>query len=618
MTNKIELDEIFEGGKREMFRGVTLSKENIDEENRTVELSFSSETPVRQWFGMEILDHGPNAVDLSRLKTGGAVLVDHDSRDQVGVVEEAYIGSDRRGRAKVRFGNSTRANEIFQDVVDRIRTNISVGYSPLEMRLEEERDDGQDTYRVSKWQPFEISIVSIPADTSVGTNRAAKNIKTEIKKESEMTTETVKESAPAVDVAAVRAEEQKKTRAQYNEMLKLGEQHGSIELARSCIEKGGSVDDLMRELLAQRGHEEAVKADSPDVGLTSKETRSYSMTKLLNALANPNDSNAQRAAAFEFEVSAAACEKMKRETKGAVVPYDVLKRDLNVGTAGDGGNLVATDLLSGSFIDSLENALALRQCGATMLTGLNGNIAIPRQTGGASHFWLAENGAPSESSATFDQIGMTPKTVGAFTDISRRLLLQSSISMEAFVQNELALRLALAIDMAGIAGTGASNQPKGILNYTGVGSVVGGTNGGAANWGKVVDLETEAGAANALVQNMCYLTNAKVRGKLKQTEKASGTAQFVMGEGGSLNGYNTVVSNQVPGNLTKGTGTDLSALIFGNFADLIIGMWGGLDLQVDPYTQNTKGAVRVTAFQDVDVNIRHPESFSVMKDVITA
>merc|ERR1712137_703560 len=147
------------------------------------------------------------------LKTGGAVLVDHDSRDQVGVVEEAYIGSDRRGRAKVRFGNSTRANEIFQDVVDRIRTNISVGYSPLEMRLEEERDDGQDTYRVSKWQPFEISIVSIPADTSVGTNRAAKNIKTEIKKESEMTTETVKESAPAVDVAAVRAEEQKKTRA---------------------------------------------------------------------------------------------------------------------------------------------------------------------------------------------------------------------------------------------------------------------------------------------------------------------------------------------------------------------------------------------------------------------
>ncbi|MAI64821.1 MAG: capsid protein, partial [Alteromonas sp.] len=378
MTNKIELDEIFEGGKREMFRGVTLSKENIDEENRTVELSFSSETPVRQWFGMEILDHGPNAVDLSRLKTGGAVLVDHDSRDQVGVVEEAYIGSDRRGRAKVRFGNSTRANEIFQDVVDRIRTNISVGYSPLEMRLEEERDDGQDTYRVSKWQPFEISIVSIPADTSVGTNRAAKNIKTEIKKESEMTTETVKESAPAVDVAAVRAEEQKKTRAQYNEMLKLGEQHGSIELARSCIEKGGSVDDLMRELLAQRGHEEAVKADSPDVGLTSKETRSYSMTKLLNALANPNDSNAQRAAAFEFEVSAAACEKMKRETKGAVVPYDVLKRDLNVGTAGDGGNLVATDLLSGSFIDSLENALALRQCGATMLTGLNGNIAIPR------------------------------------------------------------------------------------------------------------------------------------------------------------------------------------------------------------------------------------------------
>jgi len=341
------------------------------------------------------------------------------------------------------------------------------------------------------------------------------------------------------------------------------------------------------------------------------------MTKLLNALSNPNDQNAQRAAAFEFEVSNAACQRMKKETKGAMVPYEVLKRDLNVGTAIDGGNLVATQLLSGSFIDSLENALALRQCGATMLTGLNGNIAIPRQTGGASHFWLAENGVATESSATFDQIAMTPKTVGAFTDISRRLLLQSSLSMESFVQNELALRLALAIDLAGIAGTGSGNQPLGLLNINGLGSVVGGTNGGALSWGKVVDLETRAGAANALVQNMCYLTNAKVRGSLKQTEKASGTAQFVMGEGGDLNGYRAVISNQVPGNLTKGTGTALSANIFGNFADLIIGMWGGLDLQVDPYTQNTKGAVRVTAFQDVDINIRHPESFSVMKDIIT-
>lgn len=615
MSKKIEVRDLFAGKTADCFRGVTIQKKNVDEEARTVELSFSSELPYERWFGMEILDHSAEAVDLTRLNAGGAVLVDHNPSDHVGVVEEVVIGGDRRGRARVRFGKSPRASEIFQDIADGIRTSVSVGYRPIEMILEEEREDEPSVYRVSKWQPFEISIVSIPADPTVGTNRSAEKQTIEIKqKESEMT-EQVNE-APTVDVAAVRSEEGNKIRSQYNEMLKLGEQHGELGLARQCIEKGQSVDDLMRQLLEKRGHEDVVQAEAPEVGLTEKETRNYSMTKLLNALANPQDANAQRAASFEFEVSAAACDKMKRESKGAMVPYEVLKRDFTVGTAADGGNLVETELLSGSFIDSLENALALRQCGATMLTGLNGNIAIPRQTGGASHFWLGENGTASESNATFDQVAMTPKTVGGYSEISRKLLLQSSISMEQFIQNELALRLALAIDLAGIAGTGASNQPLGLLNVTGTGSVAGGANGGAMDWADVVGLETEAGASNALVQNMCYLTNARVRGALKTTEKASGTAQFIMGEGSELNGYRAVVSNQVPSNLTKGSGTNLSAAIFGNFADLIIGMWGGLDLQVNPYSLDTSGAVRVTAFQDVDINVRHPESFSIMKDIV--
>lgn len=615
MSKKIEVRDLFAGKTADCFRGVTIQKKNVDEEARTVELSFSSELPYERWFGMEILDHSAEAVDLTRLNAGGAVLVDHNPSDHVGVVEEVVIGGDRRGRARVRFGKSPRASEIFQDIADGIRTSVSVGYRPIEMILEEEREDEPSVYRVSKWQPFEISIVSIPADPTVGTNRSAEKQTIEIKqKESEMT-EQVNE-APTVDVAAVRSEEQKAVRAQYNEMLKLGEQHGELGLARQCIEKGQNVDDLMRQLLEKRGQDDVVQAEAPEVGLTEKETRNYSITKLLNALANPDNARARSEAAFEFEVSAAACEKMKRDTKGAMVPYEILKRDFTVGTAANGGDLVETELLSGSFIDSLENALALRQCGATMLTGLNGNIAIPRQTGGASHFWLGENGTASESNATFDQVAMTPKTVGGYSEISRKLLLQSSISMEQFIQNELALRLALAIDLAGIAGTGASNQPLGLLNVTGTGSVAGGANGAAMDWADVVGLETEAGASNALVQNMCYLTNARVRGALKTTEKASGTAQFIMGEGSELNGYRAVVSNQVPSNLTKGSGTNLSAAIFGNFADLIIGMWGGLDLQVNPYSLDTSGAVRVTAFQDVDINVRHPESFSIMKDIV--
>lgn len=614
MTNNRDLEPL--------FRGVTITKKGIDEENRTVELTFSSELPYERWFGIEILDHSEKSVDLSRLRMGAPLLLDHDTSIQIGVIEDVSIGSDRRGRARVRFGKSQQANEIFQDVVDEIRTCVSVGYQPIEMILEEERSNGPDVYRVNKWLPFEVSIVSIPADTSVGTNRSADEFKSKFKSEEvKMTTETkvteTPKAAPAVDVDAIRNQERQDVQKQIRELLAAGEKFGEQALANQCINEGKSLDSFRQLVLEKRSNDAPVKAESPEVGLSEKETRSYSMTKLINALANPNDANAQRAAAFEFEVSAAASAKMKKDTRGAMVPYDVLKRDLNVGTAADGGNLVETSLLSGSFIESLENALALRQCGATMLTGLNGNIAIPRQNGGASHFWLAENGEPTESSATFDQIGMTPKTVGAYTEISRKLLLQSSISMEAFVQNELALRIALAIDAAGIFGTGTSNQPRGLLDYPGVGSVVGGTDGGAIDWGKVVDLETATGTANALVQNMCYLTNAKVRGAAKQTLKAAGVSGYIW-EDGAMNGFPVVTSNQVPGNLTKGAGTNLSALAFGNFADLIIGMWGGLDLQVNPYSLDKIGAVRVTAYQDVDIELRHPESFAVMTDVITA
>ena len=111
-----------------LYRSAEFERAAVDAERRTVRLSFSSEEPVERWFGYEILDHSPGSVDLSRIKAGGALLVDHDTGDQVGVVEEASVGADRKGRATVRFGTSARANEIFQDVKDGIRRLVSVGY----------------------------------------------------------------------------------------------------------------------------------------------------------------------------------------------------------------------------------------------------------------------------------------------------------------------------------------------------------------------------------------------------------------------------------------------------------------------------------------------------------
>lgn len=214
---------------------------------------------------------------------------------------------------------------------------------------------------------------------------------------------------------------------------------------------------------------------------------------------------------------------------------------------------------------------------------------------------------------------MSPKTIGAFTDISRRLTLQSSLDVEAMVNRDLATVLGLGIQQAAINGSGASNQPSGLLTQI-TASVIGGTNGAAPTWANIIKLETDVAVGNADVGTLGYLTNARVRGKLKSTEKFGSTNGMPVYEAGSepLNGYRAGITNAVPSNLVKGSsGSTCSAIIFGNFADLIIGMWGGLDIMVDPYTGSTAGTIRVVALQDVDIALRNVASFATMVDALT-
>lgn len=595
-------------------RAFSVERAAVDVESRTVELAFASETPYERWWGVEILDLGQTAVRLGRLTAGGPLLMDHDSRDHIGVIESVQIGADRVGRAVVRFGKSARAEEVFQDVKDGIRRNVSVGYMIHKAVLVEQTDE-QDTYRVTDWEPFEVSLVSVPADASVGIGRSADaDSPIEI-----IPTIQEKPKMSDINVEEVRAEAVKSEQKRTQEIIAMGEQfksQGADVIAAECLRSGKSIEETRSAIMAKL----ATKPQpSGDIGLTQEEARNFSFVRAINALANPADRRAQDAAKFERECSDAVGSKMGRAAMGFYVPVEVQKRDLLVGTATAGGNTVATNLLAANFIDLLRNKMALTGLGAQFLTGLQGQIAIPRQTAGATAYWVAENGAPTESQQAFDQVTMTPKTLGAFTDISRKLLLQSSIDVEGFVRNDLATVIALAIDLAGIAGTGASNQPTGILSTSGIGSVAGGTNGLVPTWGNIVDLESQVAVANADLGSLGYLTNAKVRGKLKQVQKVATYGDGFVWEDGMVNGYNVGVSNQVPSNLTKGTSSGVcSAIIFGNFADLIIGQWGSLDLMVDPYTGSSAGTVRVVALQDVDVAVRHAESFAAMKDALTA
>jgi HK97 family phage major capsid protein/HK97 family phage prohead protease len=567
--------------------------------DRTYEFPFSSEFPVARYFGNEILSHDEEAANLSRLNDGAPLLFNHNPDKVIGVVERAYIdGKRRRGYARVRFSRNAFAQEILSDVKDGVLRNVSFGYSIDKM---EERGSGD--YVATAWSPYEISVVSVPADPGVGIGRSFEADTPAASAAPSPDPIPLMETATP-DLAVVQAEAAQAERSRISDITALCDKHGMADLGRQLVESGRSIDEARAAVLDKLNiHQETVTMQAADLGLSEKESRSFSFLRAINFLANPTDRSAREAAAFEIEASEAAAAKLGRQSRGITIPQDVLRRDLNVGAATAGGNLVATELDAGSFIDLLRNASALDQAGATVLTGLTGNVAIPRQSGAATAYWVAESGSPTESQQTVDQVSLTPKTVAAYTDYSRRLMLQSSIDVENMVRNDLARVLALKIDAAGLYGTGSNSEPLGLKLTTGIGT----ENFAAAipTFAEVVALESDVATANALLGSPVYLMNAAMRGGLKTKAKDAGSGLFVM-EGNEVNGYRGVLSNQV----------ESGDLWFGNFADLIIGYFSGLDLMVDPYTHSTSGTVRVVAMQDVDIAVRHPESFSRGNDTL--
>jgi HK97 family phage major capsid protein/HK97 family phage prohead protease len=567
-------------------------------EERTFEFPFSSEYPVARYFGNEILSHESKAADLSRLNDGAPLLFNHNPDRVIGVVERAYIdGNKRRGYARVRFSRNSFAQEILSDVKDGVLRNVSFGYSIDKM---EERGSGD--FVATAWSPYEISVVSVPADPGVGIGRSLEDDTAASAAPTPDPIPSMENTTP--DLAVVRAEAAEAERARISDITSLCTKHGMEDLGRQMVESGRSIDEARAAVLDKLNiPQETVTMQAADIGLSEKESRSFSFLRAINYLSNPTDRSAREAAAFEIEASEAAAAKLGRQSRGITIPQDVLRRDLNVGTASAGGNLVATDLDAGSFIDLLRNASALDQAGATVLTGLTGNVAIPRQSGAATAYWVAESGSPTESQQTVDQVSLVPRTVAAYTDFSRRLMIQSSIDVENMVRSDLASVIALKIDAAGLYGTGSNSEPLGLKNTTGIGTED--FAAAAPTFAEVVALESDVATANALLGTPVYLMNAAMRGNLKTTKKDAGSGIFIM-ENGEVNGYRGVLSNQVAS----------GDLWFGNFADLIIGYFSGLDLMVDPYTHSTSGTVRVVAMQDCDIAIRHPESFSRGNDTL--
>ncbi len=589
----------------------------LDEEARTLTLSFSSDEPYERAWGWEILDHGPQSIDMTRLERGAPVLFNHDPDKVIGVVERAWIDGNK-ARATIRMGESEKAQEIYKDIKAGVLRNVSVGYQIQEMVKEGERD-GVDVYRVTRWLPFEVSVVSIPADTTVGIGReldAETEVKVQVKKGEDTMTDKKQEQAvePKVDVRAIESEARAAERKRVAEIQAIGERTGMAELARQFVENGKGVDEFRAAVLEQMDVKPKVQTKATDeIGMSEKEKRQFSLMRALQALANPGNRKLQDAARFEFEVSEEAQKRSGVQAQGILVPFDVLNRALTSTGADTGSNTVATELMAGDFIELLRNRSAVINR-ATIMQGLQGNVAIPRQTAATTPQALTETGATTASDIALDQVTLTPRRVGAASAYSKQLLAQSSLDVESLIINDIVREIALEIDAACINGSG-TNEPTGLLNATGVNLVAIGANGGPVTWAHIVEMESLVEAANVDPTTGAYVVNAKTNGYFKTTPKEAGMPVYLV-ENGMMNGYPVAVSNQMPSNLTKGTGTGLSALAFGNWTDMLIGFWGGIDITVDPYSAKDKGLVEIQADQFYDMALRHPESFSVIKDAV--
>lgn len=689
----------------------------VDLNARTAELSFSSEEPVAMWYGTEVLSHDKGAMRNGERQENMPLLFNHNMDDLLGIVEKITV-KDKRGIASVRFGKDPRGDWAMHQVDDGILVNTSFMYRVFKYEVDEE--DDPDQIVATDYEPYEISLVTVPADASVGVGRAATESKNEVifvskRKSGVMSMPPDHIAAPAapntavpsnqgtVDVAAIKREAAEGERTRVSEIAGLAARFG---LGNEFIERhrrdGSTVEVVQRaaldEVERQRADGEGIRSreatrvqeiealskrfampedftrkhvtektsielvrglllehvaarggpakplSSAAVDWSAREAGNYSLRRAILAAATGD----WKDAGFEREVSVTMAKSRKQEPRSAGaffmptnLPFQVQGAPLSrlmegmgtsqraiyqVGTAGQGGNLVGTELLAADFIEVLRNQTVTGKLGARFLSGLTENIDLPRQATQTPTYWVGESTAVTEGEATFDKVSLRPHVVGALSKMSRLMLQQATPAIEQLAREDLLGVSALAVDAAALYGTGSAAQPTGIANTSNVGSVVGGTNGANATFDMMVQLYAAPLVANAPQSSLAFAINAKTKGYLATLKSTTGQylwnpTQSIAGAiAAELVGYRYAMSNQLPFNLTKGTAAAICSMaIFGNWQELLIGEWGVTEIMVNPYdaTGFTTGDVVVRAFQTVDVGVRHPQSFATISDMLT-
>jgi HK97 family phage major capsid protein/HK97 family phage prohead protease len=600
----------------------------IDEETRMVRVGVSSEEPVERDFGMEVIDHSRESMNLEFLNSGRApLLLDHDMSKQIGVVERVEMDEEaRRLRAIIRFGRSAMASEVFDDVRDGIRANISVGYR-IDGRVERE-EDMDDIVRV-RTTPMEISIVSVPADQSslVGVGRSVSeplqpsDVK-EIKMSDNIETQ-------GIDLDAAKAEAVKAARKNDSEILAIASKHNKRDLADEAIRNGLTVDQFRGQLLDSIGDEKPLDTPAAVIDAPIKEKRQYSLGRMVQAQITGD----WRKAGFEREINDEISKRVGREAEGVYVPDFAWQQRGPLSTAATGGSgsevvfddFVPTEHRGDMFIEALRARQVLGGLGTTYMSGLTSRIKMPKLATGANAAFVEELADVTDGAGTDGGVTLQPRTMGAFVDMSRLLMLESVPAIEQIIRNDLLASAADRTEFYAINGSGSSGQPTGILNTSGINNldISSGTDIDALTWADIIALVKLVEEDNGIVNQEAagFLSHPAVKAKLASTAKVSSTdsVQILDAPWNELYGQPIAFTSNVPTTLDPGDGgNDASALVYGDFSQLIIASFGAPSLLVDPYSNSKAGTVRMVLHAELDVGVRNAVSFAKTDEVSIA
>lgn len=638
------------------YRDLSLDNRAVVSDERKIDISVSSDTPYKRWWYYEILGHQKEEVDLTRMNKGAMNLYNHKRDDYLGIIEKAWLEGNKLYNT-IRFGTHQRAEEIVKSINEGIMKNVSIGYRVDELVLFKKSDDDLNTYKATKWTPFESSFVTVPADETVGVGRQyfdmrwgqvlSSEISAEVKqinpdweklnqkvdgltKEVQQLVEQERDMTETlIDEKDVRKLEQERVQGIYA----LAQKYGHQELAARAIDENLSIEQA-RSLYLDKvtvGEQNPVARTLEPVDLPNNDAKNY---RFLRAIGVASGRIKPEDAGLEVEVS----DHIQNTRMGGKPPEGIyvdqtrlvsyrgmpgesFRDAYDTQTPAAAGNLISTDLLADRFIEALYNQSAFLSAGVTYLRDLTGNVEIPREDTFTNGYWVGEGAPITEDEGTFDKIILSPKKLACLSKVTYEMIHQASIDLEMLMRARLIRGLALELDRTIGFGSGIGEEPLGIISHPEVLSILLGTNGGALEWAGYIDMQGEVDNANAMMGNsFCYVMNSRSKAKaMKTLDHNTGTGNWIWQQGangdGMIAGYTAKCSNQIPNNLTKGTASNLTATFFGDFSKVLMGIWAGLDVMVDPYSESSNAIIKIIAKQLVDLQLTRGQYFCVATDV---